>query len=195
VAVARGAQRAGGCPEPGDGVIQLRTDGIAVTSALPGGDEHVSVGQQRRGVFTAGGVQCAGCGPGCGCWIIQLCAGDVVGVIAPRDQHLPARQQGRCVLETWDVHRSGGREQPCVSGRNGAQADRKQESGGYMSCFHGFVLPCGSSHLAGAARARCSWFGCGRVFIGLRITGPRAGRTAGRRRSGSYKGWWRPERL
>ena len=78
---------------------------IAVTA----GDEDLAVGQQRRRVEVACGVQAAGGGPGVGRRVVQLRAGQIAAVaVAAGDEDLAVVQQRRRVIEACGVQAAGG---------------------------------------------------------------------------------------
>ena len=76
-------------------------------------DEHLAVGQQRRRVIDACGVEAAGRCPGPDGRVVEFRAGKAASaIVSPCDQHLAVGQQGRRVTRACGVEAAGGRPGP-----------------------------------------------------------------------------------
>ena len=101
VITARGVETARRRPGPACRIVQFRAPGRR--RLRKGGDpprnQHHPVGQQRRRVLTASGVETARGDPGPACRMVQFRARlNAAGAESPCNQHHPVGQQGRRVL-------------------------------------------------------------------------------------------------
>ena len=114
--VSHGSHAARRGPQPAHRIIEFRTrEKAAVASSSS--DEHLAVGQERRGIVDSRGRHAAGRGPQPGRRIIEFRTREIDAAVAksPSDEHLAVGQERRGMAVSCRGEAAGGRPGPALT--------------------------------------------------------------------------------
>ena len=115
--VSHGSHAARRGPQPAHRIIEFRTREIDAAVAKSPSDEHLAVGQERRGIVDSRGRHAACRGPQPGRRIIEFRARELLakGISSPSDEHLAVGQERRGMAVSCRGEAAGGRPGPALT--------------------------------------------------------------------------------